>query len=394
VKIAVVTDSYAPYVDGVARYLNRVVQLLSDRGHKVLIIGPGFSFRTKYEFEQNNVGIVRNPSLWMLRLNEYYPSLPSRASAQIIKWADVVFSPSLAPLGIYSIIYANRVHKPMAFFCVHDELVLLGTGIWLPLPKRLVSSIIRALYKRCPVIFFATQRFREKILKLGISENKLIYDPYGIEFDFFSSGNKALGRKRLAIPQNAKTVLYLGRMSEEKNVRTLIATIPQVAKHIPDLYYVFAGHGPKFDEYRKEAIAVEKKSGAKVIFTGLVDFKDLPDTYAVGDIFVHPSLHEAQSFTVLEAMCAGEPAITAAEEGKYSFLKKGQNVEFVKDVLDCDELSKKIIELLKDDERRKRMGKNAVVIARQHSWDAHIDKLEEGFMRAIKAKRGASPKPS
>jgi glycosyltransferase involved in cell wall biosynthesis len=385
VKIAVVSDSYAPYVDGVARYLNRVVQLLSDRGHKVLIIGPGFSLHTKYEFEQNKVGIVRNPSLWMLRLNDYYPSLPSRACASIIKWADVVFSPSLAPLGIYSIIYASRRHRPMAFFCVHDEQVLLGKGIWLPLPKRLVSLIIRRLYMRCPVIFFATQRFRGKILNLGIPEERLIYDPYGIEFDFFSAGNKTLGRKKLGIPQNAKTVLYLGRMSEEKNVRTLIATIPQVAKHFSNLYYVFAGHGPKFEEYRREAMITGKTSGVKVIFTGKIDFNDLPNTYAIGDIFVHPSLHEAQSFTVLEAMCAGEPAITAAEEGKYSFLRAGHNAEFVKDVLDCNELSEKIIGLLKDDERRTRMGRNAVVIARQHSWNAHIDRLEEGFRRAIKA---------
>jgi glycosyltransferase involved in cell wall biosynthesis len=387
VKIAVVSDSYAPYVDGVARYLNRVVQLLSGRGHEVLVIGPGFSLHTKYELEQNDVGIVRNPTLWMLRLNDYYPSLPSRACAEIIRWADVVFSPSLAPLGIYSIIYANRVHKPIAFFCVHDEQVLLGKGIWLPLPKRLVSSIIRGLYRRCPVIFFATQRFRGKILKLGIPESKLIYDPYGIEFDFFSRGDKALGRRKLSIPLNAKTVLYLGRMSEEKNVRTLIATIPEVGKHFSNLYYVFAGHGPKFEEYRKEAMAAAKASGVKVVFTGRIDFSDLPNTYAIGDVFVHPSLHEAQSFTVLEAMCTGQPAITATEEGEYSFLKEGRNAEFVKDVLDCDELSSKIVGLLRDDERRIKMGKNAVVIARQHSWDAHIDKLEEGFMRAIKARR-------
>lgn len=387
-KIAVVTDSYAPYVDGVARYLNRVVQLLSDRGHKILIIGPGFSFHTKYEFEQNNVGIVRNPALWMLRLNDYYPSIPARACARIIKWADVVFSPSLAPLGIYSILYASRIRKPMAFFCVHDEQVLLGKGIWLPLPRRLVSMVIRGLYKRCQVIFFATQRFRGKILRLGIPESRLIYDPYGIEFDFFSAGNKMLGRKKLGIPQNAKTVLYLGRMSEEKNVRTLIATIPQVAKKVSNLHYVFAGHGPRFEVYRKEATVAGEASGAKVTFTGRVDFKDLPNTYAIGDVFVHPSLHEAQSFTVLEAMCSGEPAITASEEGKYSFLKEGHNAEFVKDVLDCDELSNKIIGLLKDDGRRTKMGKNAAVMAQQYSWDAHIDKLEEGFMKAITARRG------
>jgi glycosyltransferase involved in cell wall biosynthesis len=89
-------------------------------------------------------------------------------------------------------------------------------------------------------------------------------------------------------------------------------------------------------------------------------------------------------------MCTGEPAITANEEGKYSFLRGGYNTEFVKNVLDCNELSEKIIGLLKDDERRTKMGKNAVVIARQHSWDAHIDRLEEGFRRAITARRRTS----
>jgi glycosyltransferase involved in cell wall biosynthesis len=387
VKIAVVSDSYAPYVDGVARYLNRVVQMLSYRGHEVLVIGPGFSLHKKFEFEQNDVGIVRNPTLWMLRFNDYYPSFPSRVCAAIIKWADVVFSPSLAPLGIYSILYASRRHRPMAFFVVHDEQVLIGKGVWLPLPKRAVRMIIRRLYMRCPVIFFATQRFREKVLKLGVPEDRLMFDPYGIEFDFFSAGNKMIGRSKLGIPQNAKVVLYLGRMSEEKNVRTLIATIPEVAKHFSNLYYVFAGHGPRFEEYRKEGVEAAKTSGAKTIFTGRVDFKDLPNIYAIGDIFVHPSLHEAQSFTVLEAMCTGEPAITAAEEGEYSFLKQGYNAEFVENVLDHKELSDKIVALLKDDDKRRRMGKNAITMARQYTWDAHIDRLEEGFRKAIKERQ-------
>jgi len=386
-KIAVVSDSYAPYVDGVARYLDRVVQMFVSRGHKVLILGPGFSLRKKFEYDRHGVGIVRNPTLWMLRLNDYYPSLPTRVCSTIMKWADVVFSPSLAPLGIYSIIYSKRRNRPMAFFCVHDERVLIGKTILLPLPKSVVSFIIRLLYNRCPVIFYATQRFREKILRVGIPEDRLIYNPYGIEFDFFSSGDRKAGRKKLGIPQEAKVVLYLGRMSEEKNIETLVNTIPEVSRRISKLYYVFAGHGPKFDDYRKQALKVGKASRVKVIFTGRVKFEDLPNTYAVGDIFVHPSLHEAQSFTVLEAMCTGSPVITAREEGKYSFLREGYNSEFVENVLDYRQISSKIIQLLEDGNKRIQMGRNAVTMAKRYTWDAHIDRLEEGFRRAINARK-------
>jgi glycosyltransferase involved in cell wall biosynthesis len=388
VKIAIVTDSYAPYVDGIARYLNRVVQVLTDRGHKVLVLGPGFSLRRKFEYDKHGVGIVRNPTLWMLRLNEYYPSLPSRVCARVLKWADVIFTPSPAPLGIYAILYARRRRKPIAFFCSHDESVLIGKGVWLPLPKRVVDGIVRRLYLRCNVIFFAIQKFREKITRLRIPEDRLVYNPYGIEYEFFSSADKAAGRKRLGIPQNAKVVLYLARMSEEKNARTLIKTIPEVAKHIPNLYYVFVGHGPKFEEYRKMATQIARGTHTRVIFTGQVKFEDLPQNYVVGDVFVHPCLQESQSFTVLEAMCTGVPTITGVEIGKYSYLKEGYNTLFVRNVLDDKELSQKIIELLSNDNERREMARNAVATAKRFTWDAHVDTLEEGFMRSIREMKG------
>ncbi|WXG44966.1 MAG: glycosyltransferase family 4 protein [Promethearchaeati archaeon SRVP18_Atabeyarchaeia-1] len=383
-KIAIVTDSYAPYVDGIARYLDRIVQVLTDRGHKVLILGPGFSLHRKFEYDKHGVGIVRNPTLRMLRLNEYYPSLPSRVCATILRWADVIFTPSPAPLGIYSILYARRRRKPITFFCSHDESVLIGKGVWLPLPKRVVDGIVRRLYLRCNVIFFAIQKFREKITRLRIPEERLVYNPYGIEYDFFSSADKVTGRRDLGISPDAKVVLYLARMSEEKNARTLIKTIPEVSKHFHNLYYVFVGHGPKFDEYRKMAIDTAKGTRAKVIFTGQVKFEDLPQAYVVGDVFVHPSLQESQSFTVLEAMCTGVPIITGVEVGRYSYLKEGYNTLFLRNVLDDKELSEKIIELLGNENKRRQMARNSVATARQFTWDAHVDKLEEGFKRAIK----------
>jgi glycosyltransferase involved in cell wall biosynthesis len=234
------------------------------------------------------------------------------------------------------------------------------------------------------VIFFAIQKFRDKITRLRIPEDRLVYDPYGIEYDFFSSADKTSGRKRLGIPQDAKVVLYLARMSEEKNARTLIKTIPEVAKHIPDLYYVFVGHGPKFEEYRNMATKIAKETHTKVIFTGQVKFEELPQHYVVGDIFVHPCLQESQSFTVLEAMCTGLPTITGVEVGEYSYLKEGYNTLFVRNVLDEKELSEKIVELLNDDAKRKQMGQNALATAKRFSWDAHVDKLEEGFRRSIR----------
>jgi glycosyltransferase involved in cell wall biosynthesis len=389
-RIVIATDSYPPYVDGVARYLRRVVPMLAERGHKVFVLAPGFSLRKKLEFEGNGIGVVRNPALTMLRFNYYRPSLPSRVCASIIRWADVVLTPSIAPLGIYSIIYSRRRGKPIAFFCMHDEQVLIGKTIWLPMPKQMVDFIVRRLYLRCPVILFATQRFRDKILRIGIPEDRLFYAPFGIEFDFFSSGNRKAARKKLGIPQDAKVVLYLGRMSEEKNVLTLIKTIPEVAKHVPKLCYVFAGYGPNLDEYRNEGTNAAKTARAKAIFTGVLKTQDLPHAYAAADLFVHPSFHEAQAFTVLEAMCAGVPVVTPMDHGEYSYLKEGHNARFVKDVRNHLEFADRIIELLNDDAKRARMGRNAAAMARSFTWDAHIDKLEEALKKAIAAKKRSS----
>jgi 1,2-diacylglycerol 3-alpha-glucosyltransferase len=389
-RIAIVTDSYPPYVDGVARYLHKVVPMLANRGHEVFILAPGFSVHKKIEFEENGVRVIRNPALTLLRLNYYRPCIPSRVCAPVIRWADVVLSPNIAPLGIYSIIYSRRRRKPIVFFCMHDEQVLIGRGVWLPLPRYVVDLIVRRLYLRCPVILFATQRFRDKILRLRIPVDRLFYDPFGIEFEFFSSGNRTAARKMLGISPDAKVVLYLGRMSEEKNIQTLIKTIPEVAKHVPKLCYVFAGYGPKLGEYRKLGTSAAKAAGIKAVFTGLLRNDDLPYVYAAADVFVHPSLHESQAFTVLEAMCAGVPVVTAADHGEFSYLKEGYNAEFVANVLDHMELTNRIVELLEDDNKREKMGKNAIVTARSFNWDAHIDKLEKAFRKAIDATQGAN----
>jgi 1,2-diacylglycerol 3-alpha-glucosyltransferase len=184
-------------------------------------------------------------------------------------------------------------------------------------------------------------------------------------------------RRRYGIPEEAKVVLYLGRMSHEKNVETIIRAIPHVVEREPSTWFVFAGGGARLEEYR--SLAARVAPHAKVVFTGWVEWEQAPEYYAMGDVFVFPSLHEAQAFVAMEAMACELALVVTRDEGEGSYYREGENCLFVDNPVDERELAEKVLLLLRDGELRRRLGRNARKSILSYSWEEHVERLIEGL---------------
>jgi 1,2-diacylglycerol 3-alpha-glucosyltransferase len=123
--------------------------------------------------------------------------------------------------------------------------------------------------------------------------------------------------------RNEKVVMYVGRISKEKRLETLI----NAAKLMKDenVTFAFVGSGPAKAEYQNMVEKMHLQS--RVQFLGFVDNKKLPEYYAACDAFCIPSTFETQGVVSLEAMACGKPVIGANYLALKELIKPGKNGE-------------------------------------------------------------------
>jgi glycosyltransferase involved in cell wall biosynthesis len=110
-------------------------------------------------------------------------------------------------------------------------------------------------------------------------------------------------------------VLYVGRLSKEKNLSTLVRAAASLRGRLP-LRLVLVGDGPLRESLAAEALA----AGVAIDFRGVVDQRVLPQLYAAADAFVLASFTEGHSKVLLEAMSTGLPCVASDCDGNRSLV--------------------------------------------------------------------------
>lgn len=118
-------------------------------------------------------------------------------------------------------------------------------------------------------------------------------------------------REELGFPEQTRLLLTVGRLAEQKGYDVLIPAVAHIAAAFPDVRFIWAGEGPWEKRLRDmtEAYRVEEY----VRFLGVRG--DIPDLLAASDLFIHPTRHEGQPFSLLEAMAAGLPIVATRASG-------------------------------------------------------------------------------
>ena len=171
--------------------------------------------------------------------------------------------------------------------------------------------------------------------------------------------------------QGYRVVTNVGRLTIQKGLPNLLRAAAEVIKRAPKTLFLIVGSGEQ--HYELIDLAADLGIGPNVLFTDFQRGKRLRDAFAVGDLFVMPSVSEPFGLTPLEAIGYGTPALVSKQSGVSEVLRNCLKVDF----WDINEMANQITAVVQNDELRNELHKNALAEFEHMSWDDASNKIEQ-----------------
>jgi len=215
-------------------------------------------------------------------------------------------------------------------------------------------------------IYAPSESIRRELIDKGLDRERIHLYPRGIDIKrFHPIKRNGFYQKRFQLKDELK-LLYVGRVSKEKNLDQLVKAIQQLAPDHPDLHLVVVGDGPYLKEMQTQT------RGLPCTFTGYLEAEDLAMAYASADIFVFPSTTDTFGNVILEAQASGLPVIVTDQGGPCENMLPGQT-GWVVPGNDWRALVNGIETLISAPEQMRQMAQAARQYARGRSFDQAFD---------------------
>ncbi|MDQ4127548.1 MAG: glycosyltransferase, partial [Actinomycetota bacterium] len=201
---------------------------------------------------------------------------------------------------------------------------------------------------------------------------RLTLVPCGVDTEKFRPAKKREARKELGLPEEAPTVVYVGRLVPRKGVDTLVEAFALLPKSLDTRLVIVGGEpGPGESPEAKRLSALARKLGIeeRVTFAGSRPQKELYLYYGAADVSVTVPHYEPFGMTPLEAMACATPVIgsrvggikTSVADGKSGYLVPPKSAEA---------LAGRLLRLLSHEDLRDRMGRAARRRVEEHyTWE-------------------------
>jgi glycosyltransferase involved in cell wall biosynthesis len=222
---------------------------------------------------------------------------------------DVIHLSTPGPMGLLGLLAARHRGLPVCG-TYHTDFpgyarVLSGD----PDMEEVGWKFMRWFYGQLDRVAAPTESIRRTLIDHGMNPARLDVVGRGVKTDDFTPALRDPAWREQWGGDHPLKLLYVGRVSKEKNLETLTAAFRRLVPTRPDLCLVVVGDGP----YREEMEA--SLAGLPAYFTGTLNGEDLARAYASCDLFVFPSKTDTFGRVVLEAQASGLPVIVSDEGG-------------------------------------------------------------------------------
>lgn len=378
-RIACVTETYPPEVNGVAVTMARVVEGLVARGHVVDLLRPRQAGETETGDRPVSVdGLLlhRLPGLPIPRYRDLRMGLPAAGRLRRlwqIERPDIVHIATEGPLGASALRAARALGLPVSSdFRTNFDAYADHYGIGFL--RRPIAAWLRHFHNRCDVTMTPTEALRAELAQQGYRGLQVL--TRGVDTHRFHPAHRcdALRASWGAGPDDP-VVLHVGRIAAEKNLSVLGDACAAIERTLPRARLVIVGDGPQRSELQARL--------PHAVFTGQQRGEALARHYASADLFVFASLTETFGNVTTEAMASGL-AVAA-----FDHAAAGQLVEpGVQGLLaapgDGAAFVAHAVSLAGDLPRCREMGRAARQRAEGLGWDAIVTRFETIL-------RGAAP---
>jgi glycosyltransferase involved in cell wall biosynthesis len=300
-RIAVVTETWPPEVNGVAMTLSKLIQHLGHRHHSIQLIRPrqnkqdeGHEETGWSELLLRGLPIPRYPQLKL--------GLPSK-KALIKAWStrrpDLVHIATEGPLSWSALQAAHILRLPVTSdfrtnfhsYCQH-----YGVG-WLTKP---IVAYLRKFHNRTAFTMVPTTEMKNQLEAMGFKNLRVV--ARGIDTQLFHPSKRSeVMRKSWNVKPDTIVLLSVGRLAAEKNLELTIHTYQALKAAGRDVQMVFAGDGPMR--------GVTQAKCPEALFLGMCTHEQLATLYASADLLLFPSLTETFGNVTLESLACATPVL-------------------------------------------------------------------------------------
>jgi glycosyltransferase involved in cell wall biosynthesis len=279
-----------------------------------------------------------------------------------------------------AIVAAKWFGVPVMF--ITDSHSLTSWGAQSKWQVRIKRVLVRWIFSLGKVHLALSSGGVEYLKSLGFCS--VVLTPYVVDNDWWAEQAAKIDRHAVRsawlVPEYGSVVLFCAKLQPWKGPLDLLEAFARA--NVRDSFLVFAGDGPLRSTLERKAS--ELKIADRVQFLGFINQSQLPPIYRAADLLVLPSHYEPFGLVVNEAMLSGCPVAVSDRVGaKFDLVRPGEN-GYIFPVGDVDALAAILQEILRDPEKRARMGDAAR--QRMETWSPrdYVDGIVKSLELAVR----------
>jgi glycosyltransferase involved in cell wall biosynthesis len=376
-RVALVTETYPPEVNGVALTLAQLVGGLRERDHRVELIRPRQGNRDRGNADEMLVPGLPIPGYRGLRFG--LPAHRKLRARWLRERPDIVHVATEGPLGAAAVGAARELDLPVSSgfhtnFHAYSRHYRLG---WL---RGLVSRHLRHFHNRTDLTLAPTRRLADELAADGYRKVGVL--ARGVDTELFNPNRRSTAlREEWGVGQDDLVVAYVGRLAPEKNLALLAKAFAAIAAEHPRTRMLLVGDGP--------SLASLRKHHPEFIFAGMRRGEDLARHYASADIFLFPSLTETFGNVVPEALASGLGVLAFDCAAASELIHPGHN-GITAPPADDDDFIAKAAELATKPETLAHCRRQAPTSIKHMDWERIHDRFADQLVELVALHRGGN----
>ena len=242
--------------------------------------------------------------------------------------------------------------------------------------QKIKMVVLKRFFKHISAFLYIGEENKKFYKYYGVPDEKLFFVPYAVDNE-----RLIMAKKKSVIKKKDIVILFVGKLIEKKRPMDLLKAYELLIKNHElkaKSSLLFVGDGAlrlELENYTKE------HNLKNIIFTGFKNQTELPEYYAMADIFVLPSgVGETWGLVVNEAMCLGLPIIVSDMVGCGADLVKNGKNGYIFPLGNVEKLAEYLKELILNEDKRKIFSGKSFEIIQNYSYEKDI----EGILRALR----------
>lgn len=383
-NVAIFSDSYLPVLNGVSVSVHTLVAGLRARGHRVWVFAPAFPGHGDVDTE-----VVRFPSLitpWARGYPLAHP--PFRGTLRKFRQlpVEIVHTHTPFTVGFCGLRWAEAAGLPIlsTYHTLYDRYVHYVPFLTRRYVSYKVAKHTRYYYSRVTKVITPSQLAADVLRGHGVTTPIEVIRTGIPKADPIPQRE---ARKRLGIPADETTLLYVGRLASEKNLGLLLECLVRWRSSLPNARLRLVGDGPGRPSL--ESRAAELGVLDRLTMHGQVGHDEVLIYMAAADLFVFPSTSETQGLVIGEAQSMGLPAVAVRGGGAPETIEHGVDGMVVED--DAQEFARAVEQIVRDPTLRARMSENGLRSPARISPEEYVARVERLYEEVLGAGQQETP---